>query len=142
MTPRRLTLHDLDALVQTPEGLFDGPVDLHQAQAFLASPLHHLFMIFKDGHAMSFASGSVLLHPDKKPCLFINEVGTRDSHQRRGLATLVTQAPIDHARATGCNGIWLGTEPDNTAARALYRRLGAKEQTFTGYAWDGAFDLV
>jgi aminoglycoside 6'-N-acetyltransferase I len=140
MLPRRLTRADLDLLISTPEGLFDNPVDGERAKDFLESRLHHLFMILQDGVGVSFASGTVLLHPDKDPSLFINEVGTRDSHQRQGLATQVTQALIDHARATGCDGIWLGTEPDNTAARALYRRLGGTEKTFTGYAWDGAFD--
>jgi len=141
LTPKRLTQADFNLLVNTPTGLFDTPVDPDSAWAFLTSPLHHMFMIVEDGVAVSFASGTVLLHPDKAPSMFINEVGTRDSHQRRGLAHRVTQALIDHARATGCDGIWLATEPDNHAARALYAKMGAQEQTIVGYAWDGAFDL-
>ncbi|MCA9554216.1 MAG: hypothetical protein KC933_29545, partial [Myxococcales bacterium] len=35
--------------------------------------------------AVAFASGTVLLHPDKAPGFFVNEVGTRESHLRRGL---------------------------------------------------------
>ena len=46
---------------------------------------------------------------------------------------------MERARARGCKGIWLATETDNIAARALYRRLGADETTgIVVYDWDGA----
>ena len=93
------------------------------------------------GDLVSFASGTVLLHPDKPPGVFVNEVGTRESHRRRGLARAVTEALFAHVRAMGCNGIWLGTEPDNAPALALYRALGGAEQVIAGFGWDGAFDL-
>jgi len=141
MTLKRLIGTDLDQLLAVPPGLFDNPVDPVQARAFLASPLHHLFVGYEGDLAVSFASGSVLLHPDKDPALFINEVGTRDGHLRQGWASAVTRALIAHGRAIGCDGIWLGTEPDNIAARGFYQRLEAEERCFIGYAWDGAFDL-
>ncbi len=131
---------DVDLLLQVEPGLFDNPVNEDQARAFLADPLHHIVVAREDGSPVSFASGSVLLHPDKPPSLFVNEVGTRDAHQRRGLATAVTTALIDLARAQGCIGAWLGTEPDNTAALALYRKMGGDEVTFVGFGWDGALD--
>ncbi|MCW1932977.1 GNAT family N-acetyltransferase [Pararhodobacter zhoushanensis] len=131
---------DLPLLLATPPGLFDNPVDPGQSAAFLSDPLHHIVVGLLDGVVVSFASGTILLHPDKAPSLFINEVGTRDTVLRRGYARAVTQALIDHARRLGCQGIWLGTEPDNTAARALYRRLGGDEVSFIGYGWDGALD--
>ncbi|WP_164736513.1 GNAT family N-acetyltransferase [Pararhodobacter zhoushanensis] len=137
---KRLEPADLPLLLATPPGLFDNAVDPKQSAAFLGDPLHHIVVGLLDGEIVSFASGTVLLHPDKAPSLFINEVGTRDAVLRRGYATAVTQALIDHARRLGCKGIWLGTEPDNTAARALYRRLGADEVPFVGYGWDGALD--
>ena len=75
---------DVDLLLQVEPGLFDNPVNEDQARAFLADPLHHIVVALEDGSPVSFASGSVLLHPDKPPSLFVNEVGTRDAHQRRG----------------------------------------------------------
>jgi len=36
----------------------------------------------------------------------------------------------------GCSEAWLGTELDNTAANALYRSLGGKEQTIKYYEFD------
>lgn len=140
MDVRLLTLDDLDLLLGVEPGLFDNPLDPVQTRAFLASPLNAIAVALDDGAVVAFASGTVLLHPDKAPSMFVNEVGTRDSHQRRGYATAVSEKLFAHARAQGCEGIWLGTEPDNDAALGLYRRLGGEEMAIVGFAWDGAFD--
>ena len=140
ITIRLLGPDDLEVLCCQPEGLFDGPVDRAEAAAFLADPHSEMVMAVAGDLGLSFASGTVLRHPDKAPSMFVNEVGTREGWQRQGLATRVSVALIDLARARGCEGIWLGTEPGNTAALALYRRLGGEERRIVGFAWDGAFD--
>ncbi len=89
---------------------------------------------------MAFASATMLLHPDKPPALFVNELGTREPYQRRGLGRAVLMALIERARTEGCKGIWLGTEMDNAPARALYQALGGQEMVFAGYGWDDAFE--
>lgn len=142
MDVRILTPEDIAVLLAVESGLFDHPVDPVQARAFLEDPHHLLAMGFAGGMAVAFASGSVLLHPDKPPSLFINEVGTRESHQRRGFGAAVTRALIAAARTRGCDGAWLGTEPENAPARGLYRHLGGDERVFVGYGWDGAFDAA
>jgi ribosomal protein S18 acetylase RimI-like enzyme len=130
----------IDLLCAVEPGLFDKPVDPVQARAFLADPRHHLVVALDEGRVVAFASGVVTLHPDKPPALFIIELGTRDSHQRRGFAAAVCRALMDRARGLGCQGAWLGTEPDNAPALALYRKLGGDEQPFVGFGWDGAFE--
>jgi ribosomal protein S18 acetylase RimI-like enzyme len=50
-------------------------------------------------------------------------VYVRPLHQRRGIATALLQAAIDHAR-TRVAVLQLVVGTDNAAARALYRRLG------------------
>ncbi|AKO95808.1 Acetyltransferase [Marinovum algicola DG 898] len=141
MEVRVLGAQDIALLQNVTPGLFDHPVRPDQARAFLGSPLHVIAAAIAGGDLVSFASGTVLLHPDKPPGVFVNEVGTRESHRRRGLARAVTEALFAHVRAMGCNGIWLGTEPDNAPALALYRALGGAEQVIAGFGWDGAFDL-
>ena len=138
MQIRRLQPDDIDTLLSIRDGIFDNPVDPEQARAFLGSDLHHLFVGFDAGQAVAFASATVILHPDKPPSLFINEVGTHEDHRRKGHASAVVQALIDHGRRIGCQGIWLATELDNDPARGLYQRLGAEEFTFVGYSWDDA----
>ncbi len=80
----------------------------------------------------------MLVHPDKPPALFVNELGTRADHRCQGHGRAVLKALIAHARARGCQGIWLGTETDNAAMIALCRGLDAEELTFLGVGWDGA----
>ena len=131
---------DLALVMAVAPGLFDNPLIERQARAFLESPLNHLVLAYEAGQAVAFASGTVLLHPDKPPAMFVNELGTRESHRRRGFGRAVLEALIDRARAVGCQGVWLGAETANRKARALYRASGGKEMLFAGYAWDGAFD--
>ena len=137
---RALRKTDLELLLSTPAGLFDHPVDPAQAAAFLADPGHLLILAFAGEDAVGFVSGTVLRHPDKPPSLFVNEVGVREAWQRRGIARRLMQQMMAMGRANGCEGLWLGTEPDNIAALALYRSLRGDEVPFIGFGWDGAFD--
>ncbi len=140
LTLKRLGPEDLALLLAVPEDLLDNPVDADQARAFLADPGHEMVLALMGDEVVGFASGTILLHPDKKPSMFINEVGTRDEWLRQGIGKAVTHRLIEVARERGCKGVWLGTEPDNDAALALYRSLQGDEITIVGFGWDGAFD--
>ena len=90
---------------------------------------------------VGFASGTVLLHPDKQPSLFINELGTAEGWRRRGIGVALVAAIREEARGMGCAEAWLGTEADNEAARATYRRAGGREHAgFVLFDWGGALD--
>lgn len=141
ITFRQLGPDDLDLLLAVRDGLFDHPLRPDQARAFLADAGHEIVLAFAGDEAVGLASGTVLLHPDKAPALLVNEVGVRERWRRRGIGRAVTERLIGIARARGCDaGIWLGTEPDNAAAMALYRAMGSDEEPLVGFAWDGAFD--
>ena len=139
VTYRRLGPDDAGVLNGT--AAFDNPVDPVQAGAFLAHPDHEIVVAIDEGVVIGFASGAELLHPDKPPSFFIAEVGVDETHQRRGIAAELVERLVSVARERGCQGVWVATEEDNEAARALYRRVGARE---TGgvvvYDWDGAMD--
>ena len=138
ITIRVLRPEDLDLLCAVPEGLFDEPVRADQAEAFLADPANVIVLAYDGALAVAMATGTVLRHPDKPPSMFINEVGTRESHLRMGLGRKVTLALIGIARERGCAGIWLGTEPDNDAALALYRSMAGREVPGVFFGWDDA----
>ena len=129
---------DIDLLPAVPPGLFDNDIRPDQSRAFLAGPANILLLAYAGDLAVGMASDTVLRHPDKAPALFVNEVGTRDSHLRQGVATALMQHLLALGRARGCQGIWLGTEPDNLPALGLYRKLGGTEAPFTGFGWDDA----
>ena len=132
---------DLDRLLGIKEGLFDNPIRPDQARAFLNEPNHILMLAYDGANAVGMASGQIMLHPDKPPAFFIAEVGVRETHQRQGIAKRLCAALMTTARARGCEGIWLATEADNVAARALYTALNAREtDDIVVYDWDGAMD--
>ncbi len=135
---RALGPDDADVLLAVPPGLFDNNLRPDQCRAFLASPDNILLLAFDGELAVGLTTATVLLHPDKAPALFVNEVGTRESHLRRGIATSLMQTLFAMARDRGCQGIWLGTEPDNQPALGLYRKLGGHEVPFVGFGWDDA----
>ncbi len=140
-----IAYHRLDAdtapLLATAS-VFDNPVDPQQLARFQASDGHELVFARSGGDVIGFASGTVILHPDQAPAFFINEVGVEDAFRQQGIGTELCRRLIDLARGQGCQGVWLATEEDNSAARALYRGLKAREtRGIVVYDWDGAMDV-
>ncbi len=136
---RRLDASDLSVIEESD--VFDNDVVPAEARAFLDDANHEIVGALQDGRLIGFASGVVLLHPDKAPTLLVSEVGVDEAFQRRGVGARLTSALLEIARARGCKGVWLATEADNAPARALYRKLGARETDgIVVYDWDGAMD--
>ncbi len=135
---RRLGPDDLATLLAVEDGLFDEPLDPSESAAFLADPANLILLAYDGDHAVGMLTGTFLRHPDKPQSLFVNELGTREGWQRRGIATALMQQAIAIARARGARGIWLGTEEDNTEAIAFYRSLGAEELRGVFFGWDDA----
>ena len=103
------------------EEVFDHPVEPATLAAYLAQPGHHLIIALSDGQMVGQLSAVVHKHPDLRPTeLYIDEVGVSPAWQRRGIASRMLDAAFALGRELGCQEAWLGTEPDNDPARALY----------------------
>lgn len=121
--------------------VFDNLVDPVQLAAFVIDPGHEMVFATKGTKVIGMASGTVLLHPDKHPAFFINEVGVDENMRNQGIGTELTNKLMKVARGKDYRGIWLATETNNTEARALYQKLGAREtDDVVVYDWDGALD--
>jgi len=118
------------------EGVFDEAVRPDQTAAFIAEPSHHMAVAVVDGFVVGMISAVRYLHPDKAPSLWINEVGVGDAWLRRGIAKRLMGVMLDKSEALGCEAAWLGTEPDNGPALALYRSVSGKEESGVWFAWD------
>jgi ribosomal protein S18 acetylase RimI-like enzyme len=141
ITIRRLGPEDAALVLAAPDDIFDNRPDPVQTRAFLAGPGNVLIAAFDGGRMVGFVSGCVLLHPDKPPSFFLNELGTAEGWRRRGIGLALTERILERARGMRCEGIWLGTETDNPAARATYRKAGGREhEGFVLFDWDGALD--
>jgi aminoglycoside 3-N-acetyltransferase I len=106
--------------------LFDAPPTEAWTAKFLASDGHHLLVAVDDeGDSIGFVSGIETTHTDKGTEMFLYELSVHPAHRNRGVAKALVAELADVARSRGCYGMWVATEPDNTAALATYRAAGA-----------------
>jgi ribosomal protein S18 acetylase RimI-like enzyme len=126
------------AAVHRGADLFDSPPLAATTERFLADPGHHLLFAYDDtGRPVGMISGVELTHPDKGTEMFVYELGVAPAARLQGIATGLVRELAALARAKGCYGMWVGTEPDNAAAKATYRRAGASEEApFVLLNWD------
>ena len=74
-------------------------------------------------------------HPDKPTELYIDELGVSPAWQRQGIGHRLLEAMLELGKAQGCEEVWVGTEPENDAANALYRRYATGELVRM-YVWE------
>ena len=115
---------DAGLLADADPELFDHPVQPRWSEEFLADPRHHIVVALVDGRVVGSATAIHHVHPDQPPTLCIVEVAVTHTHQQRGIAKALLARLLAHATALGCTTAWVGTEADNTAARALYLAAG------------------
>ncbi len=132
---RLLGPDDARLLTRVADGVFDNAVRPELAAEFLADPRHHMTVAIDDGTVVGMASAVHYVHPDKPPELWINEVGVAPAWQREGLGRRLLDALLAHGRTLGCGEAWLGTEPDNAAARGLYEAAGGRCENFVVYSF-------
>jgi ribosomal protein S18 acetylase RimI-like enzyme len=107
--------------------VFDKPIDPRLLTEFLADARHHLAVAINGDLVIGMASAVHYVHPDKRPQMFINEVGVSSAYRRRGLAQRLIEALMGEARRLKCSEAWVLADADNEIARALYRVTGGKE---------------
>ncbi len=130
---RRLLPGDDALLSRVAEEVFDEPVKPGRLSAYLAAPGHLMVIALSDGMVVGQCAGVVHYHPDKPTELYIDEVGVSPVFQRQGIARRMLAAMFELGRALGCEEAWVGTEPDNSAARALYENLPANADPAEGF---------
>jgi ribosomal protein S18 acetylase RimI-like enzyme len=130
------------AAVHRAADLFDSPPLPAATETFLQAPGHHLLIAYDDaGRAVGMITGVELTHPDKGTEMFIYELGVAPAARLQGIATELVRELAGIARSSGCYGMWVGTEADNLAAQATYRKAGATEEApFVLLNWDLAAD--
>ena len=69
--------------------------------------------------------------------IYLYEIGVLPEHRRHGIGSKMIQLLKEECRSRGITEVWVGTEADNVAARALYESTGAKCQgeTYAEYAY-------
>lgn len=116
---------DASVLHRAPPALFDFPIDLEQAVAFLEDPRHEIIVAIdaETDRPVAFVSANGYLHPDKPPQAWINELSTLEAYRGRGIGAELVRRMLDLLAERGYGQVWLATEHDNAAARAVYRKV-------------------
>lgn len=130
---RRLLPGDDAVLGGVAEEVFDEPVDPARLAAYLAAPDHQMIVALSNGIVVGQCAAVVHRHPDKATELYVDEVGVSPAFQRRGIAREMLAAMFALGRELGCAEAWVGTEPDNIAARALYEKLPESADPAEGF---------
>lgn len=120
MEIRRLEAGDDALVMQVADNVFDEPVRPDRLAAYLSQSGHFMVVAIIDGVVVGQCAAVIHRHPDKVTELYIDEVGVSPAFQRRGIARKMLDAMFEIGRENGCEEAWVGTEPDNVAARALY----------------------
>lgn len=133
---RRLRPGDEALLQRIAPDVFDHALDSIVLARYLASPGHHLLVAISDGEIVGQLAAVVHRHPDLWPTeLYIDEVAVTPALQRRGIANRLLEAAFVLGREEGCTEAWVGTEPDNRAAQALYQRKSLPVEPFAMYVF-------
>ncbi len=123
ITIRNLGPEDAHILDRVRPGTFDHEIDPSRAWAFLATRVNELVVALDRGEVIGFASGTVIMHPDKPTQFYVNEVAVHKDYRRRGIGTRLLTRISELATDRGCATVWLATEGKNEAARQLYRKM-------------------
>ncbi len=127
ITIRNLGPEDAHILDRVRPGTFDNPIDPSRAWAFLATRVNELVVALDMGEVIGFASGTVIMHPDKPTQFFVNEIGVHDDFQRQGIGSRLLSRIADLASDRGCEEIWVLAEAKNKNAVEFYRSRGGRE---------------
>ena len=88
---------------------------------------HVLLLAYRGDQIVGAAIAHELLHPAGEHSLYVHELDTHPNYRRQGIATLLMSELTKFAKDKGLTEVWLGTESENQAANALYKRLDPYE---------------
>ncbi len=125
ITTHRLTRDTAGLLNTIADDVFDEDIDSKQLETYLDSPGHLMIVAVCRQQVIGQIAAYVHSHPDQAPDVYIDNLGVSTLYQRRGVALTLVEEVFAWGKAFGCRQAWIVTDVDNTAARALYERIGA-----------------
>lgn len=126
-----------EALVLNARRLFDYAPIAEQTRAFLVSDREFLWFAMTCDQPVGFVSATSILHPDKEPHLFVNELAVHEDWRRRGIARKLMETVVAFGRKNALWPIWLAAEGDDHRAQAFYRSLSdLSERGVIVFEWE------
>jgi ribosomal protein S18 acetylase RimI-like enzyme len=134
ITTQQITAANTHLLGAVAPDVFDHDISRERLAAYVADARHAMFVAIEDAVVVGQIRGSVHLQPDRAPDLYIDNLGTAPSHQRRGIAATMMKAMLAWGAAQGCTYAWVATETDNADAIGFYGAQHFEHSTIAMFA--------
>jgi len=131
-----VTPHNAHLLANVESEIFDEEIQQDHLIAYLADARHAMFIAVEDGLVVGQVRGNVHLQPDRASDLYIDNLGTAPSHQRRGIASALMDSMLDWGKRQGCTYAWVATETDNYGAKGFYAARRFAHDTIAMFAME------
>jgi ribosomal protein S18 acetylase RimI-like enzyme len=118
---------DEDLLIEATRLLNDVELAPEKAAVLLRDETYVVVVALDAGKVAGRAYGNVL-HRHAGSDLLLYEIDTLPQHQRKGAALAMLECLKQLVREKDYGEMWVLTEGDNVAARALYRKAGGGEE--------------
>jgi ribosomal protein S18 acetylase RimI-like enzyme len=106
-------------------------------EEIVSDPSYLMLFAYVDGKPAGLALAVRLLKPGGEHWLYVDEIDTHPDYRRQGVAKALMEELFEYAKRWGLKEVWLGTEPDNKPANALYQSLKPSErEEFIGYTFE------
>lgn len=132
----RVSAADVGLFEAVADDVFDAPIRPKRLRAFLREPRHLMMVALHEGRIVGQARGQIHLSPDQADSFFLDNLGVAPSMQRLGIGRELVDGMFAWAKERGCQSGWLGTDPGNHAARALYADRGGLALHMVRVAFD------
>jgi aminoglycoside 3-N-acetyltransferase I len=112
-----------------------------RAAELLADERTFFLVAFEREEPIGLVVAYELIRRHREPSqLFVYELGVEPEHRRRGVATALMAELARLARERGIRSGFVLTNESNSAAMALYERLGGRRPNPDDVLWDFVFD--
>lgn len=130
---RKLTVRDLDMVMDMNTSFREGFVSRNNAGQFLNDPSNWLYAAVSGNKIVGFLYGYELVRLDARGnMLYVHEVGVMEKHQRRGIGLGLLSSLKEECRKRVIYKVFLFTERSNTAANGLYIKAGGQPSSDSG----------
>ena len=105
----------------------------------LARDENYLYIASVDAQPVGFLLAYRVPRVDRdQDMIYLYEIAVLPEQRRRGIGSRMIQELKEECRSNNVMVMWVGTEADNVAARALYESMGAKCQgeTYAEYTYE------
>ena len=123
ITIRALGPEDVDVLDRVRPGTFRESPDPVHAWAFLTTGVNAMAAALTRGEVIGYATGLVVLHPDRPREFLVTDISVHPDFRGRGLGTRLIERLLGTASERGCETMALSMTSENGGVRRICEKL-------------------